>query len=230
MVIHIIQHVPFEGPGLIVPWAEANRREWKICKAWCQEFPSPGFRDTIVLMGGPMSVWDSALHPWLTEEKAWLRKQLRNGRRVVGICLGAQLLAEALGARVFPNEVKEIGWMPVTWSNGAREWLPELPRQTPVLHWHGDTFDLPEHACRLASTDVCRNQAFLKRNTLGLQFHLEAGEIECGRMIENCGEDLCSASATIQARDALLADAVRYQKGTERWLHACFSRFIFSAE
>jgi len=226
MTLHIIQQVSFEGPGRIVRWAEANGCEWTMGKAWCQGLPSPGARDTIVLMGGPMSVGDTALYPWLTEEKAWLREQLRNGRRVVGICLGAQLLAEALGARVYPNEVKEIGWMPVTWTDDAREWLPEIPGQTQVLHWHGDTFALPEGARRLASTAVCRNQAFLKGNTLGLQFHLEAGETECARMIENCGEELHPAVATIQSQDALLADAVRYQKGAERWLHAFFSRFI----
>ena len=135
-------------------------------------------------------------------------------------------MAEALGARVFPNEVKEIGWMPVSWTDEARHWLPELPGRSQVLHWHGDTFELPEGARRLASTTVCRNQAFIRKNALGLQFHLEAGEAECLRMVENCGDELCPDAETIQSRDALLSEAARCQKEADHWLHTIFSRFI----
>ena len=228
MKLHILQQVPFEGPGMIVSWAEANECEWATCEAWHQPLPSPDSRDAIVLMGGSMSVHDTSLHPWLVSEKAWLREQLRNGCKTVGICLGAQLVAETLGARVFPNRVKEIGWMPVTWTDEAREWLPELPGQTQVLHWHGDTFDLPGGATRFASTAVCRNQAFLRENALGLQFHLEAGKTECARMIENCGEELHSTHATVQSADALLASARECEQEGKRWLHHILHRFILA--
>ena len=213
---------------MIVPWAEANGCKWETCEAWHQPLPSPDSRDTIVLMGGPMSVHDISLHPWLVPEKTWLREQVRNGRKIAGICLGAQLLAETLGAHVFPSRVKEIGWMPVTWTDEAREWLPELPRQTQVLHWHGDTFDLPEGATRLASTAVCRNQAFLLDNTLGLQFHLEAGATECARMIEKCGEELHPVYATVQSADALLASACSREKEAKHWLRNILNRFILA--
>ncbi|MFF0745953.1 glutamine amidotransferase [Streptomyces sp. NPDC004111] len=127
----------------------------------------------LVVLGGPVGALDTDAYPFLEEELALIRARLSRAEPVLGICLGAQLIAAALGAKVYPAEAKEIGWGPVELSEeGAGSPLAGLT--SPVLHWHGDTFDLPTGATHLASTPVCTNQAFaVGRTALGLQFHVE---------------------------------------------------------
>lgn len=127
----------------------------------------------LVVLGGPIGAYESADYPFLDEEMALIRARLSRKEPLLGICLGAQLIAAALGAKVYPARVKEIGWGPVELSAaGIASPLADLT--TPVLHWHGDTFDLPAGAVHLASTADCRNQAFaVGRHVLGLQFHAE---------------------------------------------------------
>ncbi|MFI0980985.1 glutamine amidotransferase [Streptomyces sp. NPDC021093] len=127
----------------------------------------------LVVLGGPIGAGETDAYPFLEEEVALIRARLSRGEPVLGICLGAQLIAAALGAKVYPAEAKEIGWGSVELS-AAGTGSPVAELTTPVLHWHGDTFDLPAGATHLASTPVCRNQAFaVGRSTLGLQFHVE---------------------------------------------------------
>lgn len=136
--------------------------------------------DLLVVLGGPVGQYDIATYPFLAEEMALIRTRLRRSQPLLGICLGAQLIAAAMGAKVYPAEVKEIGWKAVQLSTaGKASPLSELT--TPVLHWHGDTFDLPNRAVNLASTSTCLNQAFAAGpRVLGLQFHAEVlgGAIE----------------------------------------------------
>src|SRR5690606_21886563 len=120
-------------------------------------------------------------------------------------CLGAQLLADALGSRVYPHHTKEIGWMPVSWNRQARGYLSNLPEETTVLHWHGDTFDLPGGALPLASSAYCPNQGFLHGRCLAFQFHLEAGEKETALMLENCANELRTGSESIHTAEAIRA-------------------------
>lgn len=128
----------------------------------------------LVVLGGPIGAGETDAYPFLAEELTLIRDRLSREEPVLGICLGAQLIAAALGAKVYPAEAKEIGWGPLELSDaGAASPVAELT--TPVLHWHGDTFELPTGATHLASTPVCRNQAFaIGRSALGLQFHVEA--------------------------------------------------------
>jgi GMP synthase (glutamine-hydrolysing) len=132
----------------------------------------------LVLLGGPVGAYEDESYPFLDAEKALARDRVARRRPLLGICLGAQVIAAALGAKVYPAESKEIGWGPVQLTPaGAGSPLGELTG--PVLHWHGDTFDLPEGAVHLASTPVCPNQAFaLSPHTLGLQFHPEVCDQE----------------------------------------------------
>jgi GMP synthase (glutamine-hydrolysing) len=130
--------------------------------------------DLVVVLGGPIGVYEQDRYPFLGDELRALGRRLREGRPTLGICLGAQLMAAALGARVYPGPEKEIGLSGIELTDAGKvSCLAPLAGQ-PVLHWHGDTFDLPEHALRLASTAAYENQAFsLGRNVLGLQFHPE---------------------------------------------------------
>ncbi|MFC5473621.1 glutamine amidotransferase [Paraherbaspirillum soli] len=132
--------------------------------------------ELLVVLGGPIGVYETAHYPCLRQEIGVLQNRLAQKKPTLGICLGAQLIASALGSKVYSGGYKEIGWSPLTLSDAGKDsplsFLGQAP--TSVLHWHGDTFDLPEGAVHLASTKLCKNQAFsYGKNVLGLQFHAE---------------------------------------------------------
>jgi GMP synthase-like glutamine amidotransferase len=180
----------------------------RVCRLdLADPLPTPQAGDGICIMGGPMNVYEEDRHPWLKDESAWIRSFLGTDIPMLGVCLGAQLLADALGSKVYANRVKEIGWMPVRWSEQARSLFPGLETSLQVLHWHGDTFDLPGGGLLLASSAHCLNQAFLYENALGLQFHLEAGITECGRLIENCSDELAYETPTVHDASRLRHDS-----------------------
>ena len=130
--------------------------------------------DLLVVLGGPIGAYEDEQYPFLADEIRILSDRLAAGRPILGICLGAQLIARALGAKVYPGPGKEIGWAPIQLSNAGRQSVVRHLDDGPVFHWHGDTFDLPVDCDLLASTRVCRNQAFRKGpNLLALQFHPE---------------------------------------------------------
>lgn len=174
----VIRHVAFEDLGL---WEAplAARGPLRYLDAGlddldrCLREPP----DLLVVLGGPIGVYDVEQYPFLAQELSMLRQRLNERRPVLGICLGAQLMAAALGARVYPSGVKEIGWGPITLTPAGREsCLKQLAASNyTVLHWHGDTFDLPPEATLLASTELVKHQAFsIGRHALALQFHVEA--------------------------------------------------------
>lgn len=176
MRAHYLQHVEFEGLGIIEDSLRARGIEVSGTRLYAGDaLPELDDVDLLIIMGGPMSVNDEAELPWLATEKAFIRRALTEDKRVLGVCLGAQLIASALGQRVYPGVEREIGWFPVrgnTHHNGAAF---RFPGSVEVLHWHGETFDLPAGAVLLASSAGCRHQAFqLGRSVIGLQFHLEA--------------------------------------------------------
>ncbi len=175
MHVHVLQHVPFEGLGSLESWL----RETRATVTWTKFFestalPAPVTVDLIIALGGPMSANDEDRLPWLLPEKEFLAEAARAGKAVLGICLGAQLIASALGARVYGNPEKEIGWFSISAVSRCQECC-RFPDCVQVLHWHGETFDLPPGATLLASSRACRHQAFqIGARVLGLQFHLEA--------------------------------------------------------
>lgn len=204
-----LQHVPFEGVGQIGPWLLARGHQLTIARVHeTAALPHPADVDLLVIMGGPMGVHDEAEHPWLREEKRFVRAVIDRGAAVLGICLGAQLIATVLGAAVGPNPVKEIGWFPVEAvpSDGrtTHRLLP-WPSTATVLHWHGETFALPAGAVRLARSAACDNQAFqLGARIIGFQFHLETTPEGLRQMVQACGDELQPA-ATVQSAEQLLA-------------------------
>jgi GMP synthase-like glutamine amidotransferase len=189
MNVHILQHVDFEKPGLIEEWANENNHILSFTHLYKNQLlPDLNNFDLLVIMGGPMGVYDSDKYHWISKELDFIRKSVEKNKAILGICLGAQLLASALGARVYKGPNKEIGWFPVQWKNNPNIGIPE---QHTVFHWHGDTFDIPEGAIHLASSEGVQNQAFIyNNNVIGLQFHLEVTSQSVELMLKNCIDDL----------------------------------------
>jgi len=193
MHIHWLQHVPFEGLGTIASWAEKKGHLLTCTRFWAGDAcPDPNDVRMLVVMGGPMGVYDEDEYPWLADEKQFVRAAADHGAGILGICLGAQLLAEVFGGKVYQNQHKEIGWYPVNRSGTVPDWLEDIfPGELNVLHWHGDTFDIPVSGTRFCSSKACRNQGFVIGDRLiGLQFHLEMLEEDLARLIENCRDEL----------------------------------------
>lgn len=214
MHIAVLQHVPFEGPALIEHWAKDRGHVLALYPLYKTGAAQPVLRkfDMLVIMGGPMSVHDNAAYDWLPKEKRLIQDAISGRKIVVGICLGAQLIAQALGASVYPNHVKEIGWFPVVAGDAAvgHPVLSGINSALTVFHWHGETFDLPAGAQHLFSSKVCRNQAFLFGNhVLGLQFHLEMDEGAISKLVKHCGEEIVPAE-TVQQGDSMLEAARRH--------------------
>jgi GMP synthase-like glutamine amidotransferase len=157
-----------------------------------EEFPLLSDFDLLVIMGGPMGVHDESQYPWLKAEKKFMRQSIATGKMALGICLGAQLLADVLGASVAKNPQKEIGWFPVRLTPEARKApvFRGIPDELMAFHWHGDTFEIPKGAVRIASSDACANQAFVLGRIIGLQFHLESSKESIDRLVRNCGNEL----------------------------------------
>jgi GMP synthase (glutamine-hydrolysing) len=155
--------------------------------------PDVGHLDWLIVLGGPMGTYDERRYAWLVEEKRFIERAIQRGKVVIGICLGSQLIAHVLGARVYPNLVKEIGWFPIELTEaGQRSPLFSfLPKKPVVFHWHGDTFDLPPGAVHIARSEGCRHQAFVVgQHVIGLQFHLESTPESVESIIRNCPGEL----------------------------------------
>jgi GMP synthase-like glutamine amidotransferase len=213
MRFHVLQHVSFETPGALADEILQRGHSLQTTALYDQDpLPSLADFDVLVVMGGPMSIHDEAEYPWLVAEKTLIRAAIGEGKKVLGICLGAQLIAAVCGARVYRNPVKEIGFWPVRWVDGAEEI---------VFHWHGETFDLPDGAELLASTEACVNQAFsLGDRVLGIQFHPEVtGDIIRG-MVEHEGWELAEAGSApyVQGADQILAAEREWGRHGIEWL------------
>ncbi len=192
MRCHVLQHVAFEGPAAIADYAARHDHPVTTTRPFAGEpLPLPTAFDVLVVMGGPMSVNDTDQHPWLAPEIACIADTIAANKRVLGVCLGAQLIAKALGAQVYPGPAKEIGWFPVRRVTAEPPFGPLLPDAFTPLHWHGDTFDLPPAATRLAATDLTPNQAFnLGPRVLALQFHLEATPDSVADLVTGAGHEI----------------------------------------
>lgn len=187
-------HVPFEDPGAINDWAEEKGHRLNFSHLYLGEhLPDIKEPDFLVIMGGPMNVYDFHVHPWMEEEQSWVKSFIESGKPVLGICLGAQLIASALGAEVYPGPHKEIGWFNLEFLPAFGDFMitGELPSSRKVFHWHGDTFAIPEGATHIASSRAFPNQAFIyNENVIALQFHLEVDKGMVKDMVKNCGDEL----------------------------------------
>ena len=214
MQIHWLQHVPFEGLGSIARWAMENKCPVNRSRLFAgDDLPAVASFDLLVVMGGPMSINDHGAFAWLAAEKRFISQALDAGKMVLGICLGAQLIASAAGARVYPNVHKEIGWFPVerTVAAGTTAVGRVLAERTEAFHWHGETFDLPQGAIHLARSRACENQAFAWGDrVVGLQYHLEATLSSAEALINHCHEELVEAPY-IQSAAVMRSQPHRFQ-------------------
>ncbi|MBL0080007.1 MAG: type 1 glutamine amidotransferase [Bacteroidetes bacterium] len=203
MKIACIQHVNFEKPGFISDWAIENRHEIKIYHPYLDGiFPTIDDFDALIILGGPMSANDEDTIAWLKMEKQLIWKTYTNKKKIIGICLGAQLIAASFGEKVYKNKTKEIGWFDVKTIYTSK--LPFPDTFTP-FHWHGETFDLPQNGALLIQSENCQNQVFLiGENVLGIQFHLEMGENEILAILENGGSELTN-DPNIQSKENILS-------------------------
>jgi GMP synthase-like glutamine amidotransferase len=208
MRAHCLQHVPFEGPGSIEPWLLENGVRLSTTRFYeGDSLPAVEGVDLLIVMGGPMSVNDGGAYAWLEPERQFIRDAIERGKAVLGVCLGAQLIARAMGARVYANPEREIGWWPIAGVSTA-DTVPAWAMagtETPVFHWHGETFDLPPGATPLARSAGCEHQAFqIGRRVVGIQFHLETTPILMRGMVSHCREEL-QPSRFVQSESDLLS-------------------------
>jgi GMP synthase-like glutamine amidotransferase len=214
MQAHYFQHVPFEGLGSIEPWMEKNGYRLSHTK-WYETTitPKPADIDLLIVMGGPMSVNDERKHPWLAVEKRFIHDAIEAGTSVLGICLGAQLIASALGARVYRNHEKEIGWFPVHGLPAEDGSSFRFPPSMLAFHWHGETFDLPAGATLIARSDGCKHQAFqIGSAVIGLQFHLETTPASAAALVSNCRDELIPAPFVQSENDIVSVTADVYAR------------------
>jgi GMP synthase-like glutamine amidotransferase len=218
MKIHSLQHIEFETEGTIAEWIEEKKHTLSTTHIYKNEnFPVIDDFDFLIIMGGPMNIYEYEKYPWLRAEKAFIKETISSGKAVIGICLGAQLIADVLGATMSKNNYKEIGWFPVHISKEtglSKEKGPEtpilkdIPEEFIAFHWHGDTFNLPEGSKRLFSSEACKNQGFIYGDRIiGLQFHLEMSNRTIGNLIENCSDELIEGKYIQSEKEMLNKDS-----------------------
>jgi GMP synthase-like glutamine amidotransferase len=192
--IHYFQHVNYEGLGSIKEWISSNGHSLSSTRFFEEtRLPELSDFDWLIIMGGAMSVNDEQQFPWLADEKRFIRQAIDAGKTVLGICLGSQLVSAALGAKVYQNNEKEIGWFDVELTCFAKSdhLFSEMGSRLKVFHWHGDTFNLPENAIHMVYSAGCKNQAYIyKDKVVALQFHLEPTMNSLKEMIENGRQEL----------------------------------------
>lgn len=227
MKIHYFQHVPFEGLGTIQKWIGLKKHKVGVTR-WYKDDPQPPVEEInwLIVMGGPMGVYDEDKFPWLKTEKNLILQAIERKCKILGVCLGAQLIASVLGAKVSRNPDKEIGWYDVRLTEEGKKSSigGALPEQFAAFHWHGDTYELPAGAQRLAHSEACREQAFIyNERVLGLQFHLDVQRRNVEQLIHHCREDL-REEAFIQKPAHMLA-RLDYFRNIRRQMFSVLDRF-----
>lgn len=225
MRIHFIQHMPFEHPASIADWAAERNYTTTYTKVFEQAiFPSLDAFDMLVIMGGVMGVYEEDKFSWMADEKKFISQSIASGKKVLGICLGAQFIAEALGSKVFPHRIKEIGWLPVE-KVTPHVLTHHLPATFTTFHWHGDTFTLPQNTVHLFRTKGCAQQGFVYDNRVaGLQFHMEVKEDLLNDMTEHERSELIKADY-VQTEEELRLLTPAHINEQKKFMYAFLNAF-----
>jgi GMP synthase-like glutamine amidotransferase len=227
MRVHWLQHADHEDPGTALSWLKAHGHtvQGSLLHRG-QALPALEDFELLIVMGGPMNIYEHARHPWLVAEKQLIRRSLDGGKRLLGICLGAQLIADQLGGPVTRNTETECGWWPVRLTTAGRRdpLFANWPDEIAPFHWHGDTFALPPGCASLAASDACEHQAFSydEGRVLGLQFH---PEVRADMLQEWFGADPPPPGRWVQMADAVLGQAEAFAR-SEHLLAALLARFL----
>ncbi len=215
MRLHYFQHVSFEGLGSIEPWAKEMAYDVTSTRLFDKDpFPSLDDIDWLIVLGGPMGIYEEDNYPWLSAEKKYIEHAVVQGKIVLGICLGAQLIADVLGAKIYSNKHQEIGWFPIkkTPETAQTRLADFLPVEIDAFHWHGDTFDIPTGAIHIAQSEACENQGFIyDDHVVALQFHLETLEQSAKDLVDNCQDDI-TEGPFIQSSEEIFSDKKRFEK------------------
>lgn len=216
MRIHVLQHVAYEGPGSIARWAEKNNHTLTCTHLFRDEpLPDHDSYDLLLILGGPMSANDDFNVDWLKAEKRFIREAIDQEKMLLGICLGSQLIARVLGARVYKNSAREIGWFPITATPNAM--VLGLPQQFQAFHWHGDTFDTPEGATSIGSSEGCEQQGFIYQDrVVALQFHLETTPDAARELVDTCQHEIDENGPHTQPAEAMLVDFELFSEANQR--------------
>ena len=211
-------HVPFEGPGVIADWIRKQGYQFSYTRFYNGEkLPEASDVDMLIIMGGPMDVFDYHVHPWMGDEIEWVKEFILSGKPVLGICLGAQIIAAALGEDVYPGPHREIGWHNLQFfpALGDFKIFKDLPTTRKVFHWHGDTFNIPQGATRIAASQAFPNQGFIyDKKIMALQFHLELTPDSIKELVDNCRDELVEGPH-IQSEKEILSEQKYFQPNQE---------------
>jgi len=213
MSVLIIKHVEMEGPGLIEDCLKEQRIPYRILNLESElHLPKPDNLKGVVILGGPMNVYEEDRYPFLREEDLFIKEAIQRGKTILGICLGAQLMAKALGAKVFRTPLKEIGWYDVSLTKVGTEdtCFSKLPKTFPVFQWHEDTFDIPSAGKLIATSTPVPNQAFrYGENAYGLQFHLEVTAEMIREWMKTYEEEFNGSQTPLVPKLRILCDTER---------------------
>lgn len=202
--VHFTEHVSWEKPAYIGQLVYKYGYSYTTTALYRQEsLPEAGDIDLLVMMGGPMSVHDEQAFPWLRNEKKLAEAMIEAGKPVLGVCLGAQILAQVLGAEVGPAEQAEIGWFPIhVDKNALPPYLESWPETFTALHWHQEAFTTPSNAVSLGASEACGHQGFIYDGKwAGLQYHLEFTPEHLSNMLRHATDDLQQSGAYIQTEE-----------------------------
>lgn len=227
MKIHVLQHSSINALGTIEEYARTKNHSLESTRFYeTKNLPEIDSFDLLIIMGGPMRIYDYEENPWLRNEKAFIKQAVEAGKPVVGICLGAQLLADVLGARVYENRHMEMGWFPVraVGDENKPEFLKGLPDKITVFHWHSRTFDLPAGAVHLFESEGCKNQGFIYNDrVVALQFHPEVNEERILNLIKRFGEGMANGPF-VQKKEEMLGQE-EYLADTKEFMFLVLDKF-----
>jgi len=227
MRICCLMHVPFEDAANIEGWVQHRGHTLQYARLYAGE-PLPPLEnfDFLAIMGGPMNVYEQDQYPWLRNEVLWIRKSVEANKKVLGVCLGAQLISISLGGIVSPNRYKEIGWHPITMTEEglSTPLFQGFPKTYMAFHWHGDTFSRPDGAVRLAGSQACEQQGFLYgSHVLALQCHLEYSAQSIRLMLQHGSNELID-SPYVQKAPEIIA-GLKNVPQMETFLYMLLDRF-----
>ena len=227
MKIHVLQHSSINTLGTIEEYAKIKNYPLESTRFYETETPPKlDSFDLLIIMGGPIGVYDYKENPWLRDEKKFIKQAIMAGKPVLGICLGAQLLADVLGSRVYENKYMEMGWFPIraTADENKPDFLKGLPEEITVFHWHGGTFDLPAGAVHLFESEGCKNQGFIYNGrVVALQFHPEVNEERIKSFIKRFGDGMVDGPFVQKEKEML--EQRKHLAGTKEFMFLILEKF-----